>query len=157
MKHAKAILLTILIIVVIILGVLNYTNKNIPLKEPELLVRYNETKISTVHGEHSWMDSNLDGSSFITEEPIKLTKNINATIVKTDEKIQFKLKTRVAPKLILIYQCTSGYSKNIYKEYSNVTSGELTVPSKKGEYIFEVGVGYDEGHWTSDIFKIKVK
>ncbi|MBK1812470.1 hypothetical protein JHL18_17770 [Clostridium sp. YIM B02505] len=64
MRYAKVLSILVLSLVVITLGFLNYTNTHTPLTTPEVILTYNKEKISSVHGEHVWMDTPLDGNSW---------------------------------------------------------------------------------------------
>ena len=103
------------------------------------------------------MDDPLEGNSFLTQNPIKLTKSIKPISVHPNDEINFRFKTKVAPKTVVIYSWISTDKKEIYNQYTSTISDKILIPKRKGEYIFEVAGGWEDSHWTSDIFKLVVE
>lgn len=152
--NIKLISFVTLIVVVTILGIINYSSLNIPLNAPTPMLKYNDNDITLIEGDYTWLDDKTLGNSCLAEDPFKLTEAINPVKVSPTDKISFKFTSKTKPKSIIINQWISPSESKRYEEYENVSNGQLKMPSEKGIYIFSINGIWDENHATGHVFKI---
>ncbi len=153
-ENIKLISFITLAIVVTILGIINYRSSSIPLNSTIPTLKYNNNDIALATWEHIWNDDNMQGSSYLSENPFKLTEDISPVKINPTDKISFNFVSKTKPKSIFISQWISPNEAKLYAEYKNVSNGELIMPSEKGTYIFSISGMWDETHTTAHVFKV---
>ena len=144
----------ILIAVVTVLGIMNYKSSSIPLNPPIPILKYNNVDITVTQGEDTWIDNKDSGSTNLTLDPFKLTKDIDPIKVNPNDSISFNYTSKTKPQSIFIRHYISPNEAKPHAEYTNVSGGKFKIPSEKGIYILNINAMWDKTHTTSHIFKI---
>ena len=156
MKKYTGIIKKILILVLAVIAM-----KNIfPFSPPKISVKVNHNKIETVKSDYSWFNKNRGGNSGLTDSFPNLSKQAKATLVRKDDEIKLSTKTiwkqpkNVSVNLLLFNKDGSNF---VGFEEQILNGNSFNAPKEKGEYVYLVSNTWDETHWTSWVFKIKIE
>lgn len=128
----------------------------IPSVCPTTIIRYNGYTVQTSLGDHNWIPKN-GGSSYITEGDYTVGQKTLKFNAKLGDTVHILI-----PKNPLNVKVTEVLDvDNNHKEYNVVKEGKeyiLTLPNKKGEYIFNVMAFWDaEMHNSATIFRVEIE
>lgn len=146
------------IIFLLIAGYYTYTNitAEIPRKSPTVTIKYNDKNVPSNMADHTWFARKEGGSSCMTVGSYKIGQKTESIIVNSKDIMEIKFSS--APKEIRVLHWISNDKANkVHNVQSPEKKYELTLPSEKGEYIFEVMGIWDDAHNTSNVFRFKIE
>lgn len=146
-----------LIILFVILGCFAYRVmwSKIPLFMPKTIIKYEDRIISTNMGDHNWVPKN-GGSSYITAGSYGVGLETPAFTAKPGAVIHIRYSSK--PLGMKIFHWISNDKTNIYKTFEGKKDYDVSLPTEKGEYIFDVFANWDNNyHNTSTIFRVRIE
>ncbi|MDT8719333.1 hypothetical protein IAI10_22010 [Clostridium sp. 19966] len=147
----------IFVILILMAGCfLHSKSSEMPSQPPTTIVKYKDSVIPTSIGEHNWIPKN-GGSSYETGADYEVGEYTSEINAKSGDTITISVPYN--PLSVEMYQLLNrndqriGYSlTKKYKEYI------FTLPSKRGDYVFEVFAKWDsDRHNTATIFKVFIE
>lgn len=127
-----------------------------PANHPELNIVGNNVKFKGTIFYGNWINSK-GGDSFADGSDVEVARNIKAVAVKGGSTLNLKL-TYSKDISDFRVQKIEGNSLDTRKSIDlNISNYELEVPKEKGEYTYNVEVGWDHNHGVGYVFKIEVK
>lgn len=134
---------------------------DIPMKKPSVTIKYNGKTVPTSIGEHTWSGSlpkgQKAGSSYLVGPSYDAGMEVSRFSANPNSEVEVTFKS--APPEIILRSWVVGDSMNAktIKFDSSKTINNITLPDKKGEYIYEVNGYWSEGNYTSSIFRVIVE
>lgn len=162
----KKLLLKIFILVFIILLLSSYIyekiTNDVPSNIPDVTIKYNGESITTSFGEYTWLqsfskDQPKAGNSYLVGLSYDVGMTLSRFSAKPNSYIEVIFDS--APPEILLRTWVVGDTKNetSTKLNSSRKINTITLPDKKGEYIYEVQGYWSNTNFTSTIFRVLVE
>ncbi|MEK4486246.1 hypothetical protein MHH81_11750 [Psychrobacillus sp. FSL H8-0484] len=158
MKLKHLILLIIVFSSLWITGCSNETNKEGEVKENEFppsmtgLIRINETEYEMIVGNYKWeIKQGLETQVVQTDaaSPYQIAENVKAIIIEESSNIKIEIEGN--PEISVYLWNENGREKEV-----KVDKNQLSVPTSKGQYIYEVLAKWSNGE-VSYTFVIEIR
>ena len=154
--------MTILIFVIVILFSYFYAllTSDIPINKPSVKIEYNDKVVPTSIGEYTWSGKPIKGqktgSSYLAGPSYDVGMAVSRVSVKPNSEIEVIFTS--APVEMTLRTWVVGNSTNYSTEkFDSLKQYTITLPNKKGEYIFEVIGDWGEANNISTIFRVNVE
>lgn len=131
------------------------------MRKPSVTIKYNGKAVPTSIGEHTWSEDlpkgQKTGSSYLVGPSYDAGMEVSGFSANPNSEVEVTFKS--APPEIILRSWVIGDSENntTIKFDSSKKVNNITLPEKKGEYIYEVNGYWSEGNYTSTIFKVIVE
>ncbi|MCG3089305.1 hypothetical protein [Sporosarcina cyprini] len=113
-------------------------------------VTVDNKEFTMVIGDFEWKERNIEARKINSTDLNDLADEFKTLQVQTDDKIKIEIENN--PSSIIINQWNEDKTSNVVELVDN----KITPPSKKGYYIYEVIVKWDNGKATY-VFDIDIK
>lgn len=134
---------------------------DIPMRKPSVAIKYNGKIVPTIIGEHTWSGSlpkgQKAGSSYLVGPSYDAGMEVSGFSAKPNSEVEVTFNSAPPEIILRLWSVGDSVNDTTIKFDSSKKVSNITLPDKKGEYIYEMNGYWSEGNYTSTIFRIIIE